>query len=152
MMIKDELAKNDDLKTENWDRFLPHFKKQNVKRKSTFVKKKKDRPLFPAMPTPRKEDLMMESGEYFLSKEQKEQRKKVAEKFKQKEKTDQKKRARESEFDPANAPKKVKKQEKEGEKSKKSEVDDMVKKLKKKSMKADKLKKKEGKSLQDALH
>ena len=48
MMIKDELMKNEDLKNENWDRFLPHFKKQNVKRKSKIQKKAKNRPLFPA--------------------------------------------------------------------------------------------------------
>ena len=47
LMIKRELAKNPELANENWDRFLPHFKKQNVKRKKTQIKKKSKYTPFP---------------------------------------------------------------------------------------------------------
>lgn len=72
LMIKRELEKDPALKNENWDRFLPQFKKQNVKRKKV-AKKIETRPksLFPPAPEPRKEDLQMASGEYFLSEEAK---------------------------------------------------------------------------------
>lgn len=38
LMIKRELAKDDKLKNENWDRFLPQFKKMNVKKKDAVKK------------------------------------------------------------------------------------------------------------------
>jgi ribosomal RNA assembly protein len=75
LMIKRELAKNPDMKDENWERFLPHFKKQNIKRK-TLKKSKKEYTPFPPEQLPRKEDLQMMSGEYFLSEKVKDEQKK----------------------------------------------------------------------------
>ncbi|KND02448.1 ribosomal RNA assembly protein KRR1 [Spizellomyces punctatus DAOM BR117] len=73
LMIKRELAKDPKLAHESWDRFLPKFRKPSApKQKKPLRKvKKSDRPLFPPTQAPRKEDLEIESGEYFLSKSQK---------------------------------------------------------------------------------
>lgn len=54
LMIKRELAKDPALKEENWERFLPKFKKKNVKRKKPVVTKKKDYTPFPPPQQPRK--------------------------------------------------------------------------------------------------
>lgn len=75
LMIKRELSKNPELANENWDRFLPHFKKHNVKRKKTTKKdkdKKKEYTPFPPEQQLRKEDYQMMSGEYFLTEKEKE--------------------------------------------------------------------------------
>ena len=75
LMIRKELAKNPDLAGENWDRFLPQFKKQNTKRKKIAAdkkKKKKEYTPFPPEQLPRKEDIQMMTGEYFLSEQAKE--------------------------------------------------------------------------------
>ena len=76
LMIKKELMKDENLKNENWDRFLPNFKKtvNNVKAKKKAQSqevKPKEKELYPPAPMPRKEDLLMESGEFFLSKKEK---------------------------------------------------------------------------------
>ncbi|KAI8378574.1 ribosomal RNA assembly protein mis3 [Blakeslea trispora] len=69
LMIKRELAKDPKLATENWDRFLPHFKKRNVKSKKKIVEKpKKEYTPFPPAQPKSKIDLQLESGEYFLNK------------------------------------------------------------------------------------
>ncbi|KAL2918977.1 meiotic recombination [Polyrhizophydium stewartii] len=68
LMIKRELAKDENLKNESWDRFLPKFKKKNVKPQKKPKAKAKERTPFPPAQTPRKIDLQIESGEYFLSK------------------------------------------------------------------------------------
>lgn len=73
LMIKKELEKDDKLKEENWDRFLPKFKKINEARKkikkakSEKKDKEREKSIFPNPPPMRKEDIAMETGEYFLS-------------------------------------------------------------------------------------
>jgi ribosomal RNA assembly protein len=75
LMIKRELAKDPKLATESWDRFLPHFKKRNVKSKKRVIEKpKKDYTPFPPAQTKSKIDLQLESGEYFLNKNKKEEK------------------------------------------------------------------------------
>jgi len=71
LMIMKELAKDEKLKNEDWERFLPKFSKKNVKRKKP-VKKKASKPYtpFPPAQLPRKVDLQLETGEYFASEEQ----------------------------------------------------------------------------------
>lgn len=68
LMIMRELAKDPELAEENWDRFLPKFKKKSApkKKKAPAKKKKKDKSPFPPLPTPSKVDLQLESGEYFM--------------------------------------------------------------------------------------
>ncbi|KAJ3295207.1 ribosomal RNA assembly protein krr1 [Rhizoclosmatium sp. JEL0117] len=76
LMIKRELAKDPKLAKESWDRFLPSFKKRNAKSapkpvlKAKKQKKAKANTPFPPPQQPRKVDLAIESGEYFLSKSQ----------------------------------------------------------------------------------
>lgn len=74
LMIKRELKKQPEMAGEDWNRFLPHFKKQNVKRKSVKgadkKKEKKEYTPFPPEQLLRKEDYKMMSGEYFLTEKE----------------------------------------------------------------------------------
>mmetsp|Transcript_97246 Transcript_97246/g.275138 ORF Transcript_97246/g.275138 Transcript_97246/m.275138 type:complete len:374 (-) Transcript_97246:42-1163(-) len=105
LMIRRELEKDPELKNENWDRFLPHFKKRNIQRKKTKIKKKKTKDVFPPQPQPRKEDLMMESGEYFLNEQERLAKKNTEKRIAQKAKTEEKRRKRAQEFEPPAAAK-----------------------------------------------
>ncbi|RPD61985.1 ribosomal RNA assembly protein mis3 [Lentinus tigrinus ALCF2SS1-7] len=114
LMIKRELAKDPALATESWDRFLPKFRKKHLKtsektaRKNERIKEKNEArkaaglpPLeeakeqkekkvytpFPPPQQPRKVDLQLESGEYFLKAHEKEAREAKKRKEKQEEVT-----------------------------------------------------------------
>lgn len=74
LIAKRELSKNEKLKNENWERFLPNFKKRTAQKKKNKAKvnkkkdkkKKKSKSIFPPDQLPRKIDIEMETGEYFL--------------------------------------------------------------------------------------
>lgn len=76
LMIKKELEKDEKLKGESWDRFLPGFKNIRENRKIKKKKRvKKIRKTFPDEQPKRKIDILMETGEYFLSEKEREKQK-----------------------------------------------------------------------------
>lgn len=83
LMIKKELAKRPELANESWDRFLPKFTKRNVKRKNKVIKEEKEYNPFPPEQMPRKVDLLLESGDYFMQEKKKKKKNKVNKEEKQ---------------------------------------------------------------------
>jgi len=75
LMIQRELAKNPELKEESWERFLPKFQKRKPPKKKKKPIVKKEKTPFPPEQKPRKVDIELETGEYFLNQEQKKQKK-----------------------------------------------------------------------------
>ena len=114
-MVKRELAKDPTLKHENWDRFLPNFQKRNLskRRKPHKVtdKSKKVYTPFPPAPEKSKIDKQLETGEYFLSKQVKEQALREKKEEQRKEKKLEKTVEKEKDFVPP-------KEDGEGEKKK----------------------------------
>ncbi|OIR57548.1 MAG: rRNA processing protein Mis3 [Amphiamblys sp. WSBS2006] len=74
-MIRRELSKDESMKKESWDRFIP--KKQKTKQKKKHFKEKKEKSIYPPAPEKRKIDLEIESGEYFLKKKKASSQKKT---------------------------------------------------------------------------
>ncbi|XP_071729769.1 KRR1 small subunit processome component-like [Rutidosis leptorrhynchoides] len=100
LMMRRDLASNPELANENWDRFLPKFKKKNVKQKKVKSKEKKEYTPFPPPQPPSKIDMQLDSGEYFLSDKKKSSKKWQERQEKQAEKTAENKRKREEAFKP----------------------------------------------------
>lgn len=96
--------KDPDLKNENWERFLPHFKKRTLsKRKKPLKitdKSKKPYTPFPPPQEKSKVDLQIESGEYFLGKQAMERAAKERREEQQREKQTEKEMVRQKEFVP----------------------------------------------------
>jgi ribosomal RNA assembly protein len=136
LMIKRELAKDETLKSESWDRFLPKFKKKNVQRKKPrVIRQKKEYNPFPPAQTPSKVDLQIESGEYFLNQRQKKAKKFEEKQEKQARVSEENKRKREQAFQPP-AEEKGSRRDGEGGRdgsSKVTDVTDVVESLKSKS-------------------
>jgi ribosomal RNA assembly protein len=121
LMIKRELAKDDELKNENWDRFLPHFKKRNLsKRRKPFQVNDKSKKAYTPFPPPQeksKVDLQIESGEYFLNKQAKENAVKEKREDAMKAKMEERKRKREEAFEVPKEDEEKKKKKKKKSKS-----------------------------------
>ncbi|KAH9970833.1 hypothetical protein BGW80DRAFT_1325546 [Lactifluus volemus] len=121
LMIKRELAKDPKLAHESWDRFLPKFRRRHLKTSEKTARKnerfetknvervaaglepiqatkpeKKSYTPFPPAQLPRKIDLQLESGEYFLKPAEKKRREERERKQKQTE-TSEKRRAERAE-------------------------------------------------------
>ncbi|KAI3496558.1 hypothetical protein L1887_38923 [Cichorium endivia] len=128
LMMRRDLASNPELANENWDRFLPKFKKKNVKQKKVKSKEKKEYTPFPPPPQQSKIDIQLDSGEYFLSDKKKSAKKWQERQEKQAEKVAENKRKREEAFKP---PEETPMQE--DDKSNKDDITAMATSLKKKA-------------------
>lgn len=104
LMVKRELAKDPELANENWERYLPHFKKRTLSKRRVPARiNDKSKKVYTPFPPPReksKVDLQIESGEYFLGRQAKERQVKEAREEKMREKMEEKRKSREADFIP----------------------------------------------------
>ncbi|XP_053693652.1 KRR1 small subunit processome component homolog [Sabethes cyaneus] len=102
LMIKKELMKDDKLKEENWERFLPKFQAKNTtkrkKPKDQQKKKNKDSTPFPPPLLESKVDKQLASGEYFLTDAQKNAKRTQERRDKERKDSQKQKARREKDF------------------------------------------------------
>ncbi|XP_053675534.1 KRR1 small subunit processome component homolog [Anopheles nili] len=100
LMIKRELMKDENLREENWERFLPRFQSKNTSKraKPKIIKKKKEYTPFPPPLQESKIDKQLASGEYFLTDEQKRSKKRQEQMAKEKRDATVQKERREKDF------------------------------------------------------
>ncbi|XP_071809563.1 KRR1 small subunit processome component homolog [Asterias amurensis] len=106
LMIKRELMKDEKLKHESWDRFLPQFKSKNLKkrRQPKKIRKKKEYTPFPPTQPESKVDRELATGEYFLKESQKKARAREQKKVKHAEAETKRKEKRNQSFVPPKEP------------------------------------------------
>lgn len=102
LMLKRELAKNPNLKNENWERYLPKYNSKNISKRREPKKKTEKKPYTP-FPPPQQEsklDKAMASGEFFLKEEQKRAKRKKEQEAKHEEATKKRQERRAQVFVP----------------------------------------------------
>ncbi|XP_045032375.1 KRR1 small subunit processome component homolog [Daphnia magna] len=106
LMIKRELARDEKLKNESWERFLPTIPHKNTSKRKQPAKKraKKEYTPFPPAPPESKVDKLLATGEYFLKEDQRKHRKKHENQEKQDQAENRRKERRESAFIPPEEP------------------------------------------------
>lgn len=105
-MIKRELARDDKLCNESWERFMPTIPHKNTSKRKQPAKKKTKKeynPFPPAQPDS-KVDKLLATGEYFLKEDQRKDQKKLEYQKKHVEAEARRKERRESAFIPPEEP------------------------------------------------
>jgi ribosomal RNA assembly protein len=116
LMIQKELQKDPKLANEDWSRFLPKFQKKNVPRrknpdsKHPNNEKKKAYTPFPPAPTPRKVDMQLDTGEYFVAERVRKAKALVTKKLDSKTTSNEKRAARDQALETVPERKKQKKE------------------------------------------
>ncbi|KAK5607694.1 ribosomal RNA assembly protein krr1 [Crenichthys baileyi] len=102
LMIKQELSKDPDLRTQNWERFLPKFRHKNLSKRKEPKKKsvKKEYTPFPPSQPESKVDKELATGEFFLRESVKRRKKMEEIKVKQAEALSKKQEERNKAFIP----------------------------------------------------
>ncbi|KAG2378256.1 hypothetical protein C9374_008399 [Naegleria lovaniensis] len=120
LMVKRELKNNSEYANVPWDKYLPKFKKSVnksiVKKKNKKLKPKKEYTPFPPAPEKSKKDIAIETGEYFLSEQEKQRKREVERLEQQQEKKIEKKKENDKLYQPP----------KEEENPKKRKVDSVI--------------------------
>jgi len=119
LMIKRELAKDPELANENWERFLPNFKRRTLsKRRKPFKVVDKSKKIYTPFPPAQEKsriDMEIESGTYFMAKSAKVQAEKQERLDRQKERTEQRQQERAGAFVPPEEEKPEKKKKRKRE-------------------------------------
>lgn len=137
IMEKHDLAKNPDLRNENWEAYLPHYKGKNISKRKQPLKKKTKKAYTP-FPPPQQEskiDKELASGEYFLKEHERKQQKTELRRQKQKQSKQDRQQKRDKSFIAPEEPHEPQQKKAKVENNSKVNLDKLKQKFKKISKK-----------------